>query len=194
MSMSKADSAKPLKLNLGSGQNPLEGYINVDKYGDPDIKCDLEAFPWPFEDSSVDEVTLNHVLEHLGAAPDVFINIMKELYRVCKPGALVHINVPHPRHDNFIGDPTHVRVVSAEVMSLFSKRECLRWKELHAANSPLALYHNVDFELRAASLILDPIWQQKLAQELITVQQAEEAVRERNNVAVEIRLMLEVIK
>lgn len=34
----------PLKLNMGSGQNPFDGYINVDKFGTPDVLCDLEVF------------------------------------------------------------------------------------------------------------------------------------------------------
>ena len=42
-----------LKLNLGCGQNPRDGYLNVDKYGSADLTCDLEAFPWPWPDNSV---------------------------------------------------------------------------------------------------------------------------------------------
>ena len=50
-----------LKLNLGSGRNPQTGYLNVDKYGEADLKCDLESFPWPWEagtlsSSDVDEL------------------------------------------------------------------------------------------------------------------------------------------
>ena len=57
-----------LKLNLGCGQHHREGYINVDKYGSPDILHDLETFPWPWRDNSVKEILLYHVLEHLGQA------------------------------------------------------------------------------------------------------------------------------
>ena len=55
-----------LKLNLGCGNNKYDGFLNVDKFGEPDIKWDLEKFPWPWEDNSVDEIRIIHVLEHLG--------------------------------------------------------------------------------------------------------------------------------
>ncbi|HEV7393411.1 MAG TPA: methyltransferase domain-containing protein, partial [Burkholderiales bacterium] len=96
-----------MKLNLGCGYNKLEGYINVDSQPAcaPDKVVDLEHFPWPFPDNSVDKIMMTHVLEHLGADKQTFFGIIKELYRVCKPAATVHIIVPHPRHDTFIGDP-----------------------------------------------------------------------------------------
>ena len=60
----------------------MEGYINIDKYEtfNPDLVHDLEIFPYPFEDETINEIQMIHILEHLGQNPDVFINIMKELY------------------------------------------------------------------------------------------------------------------
>ena len=49
----------------------------------------------------------------MGADPKVFLKIMQELHRIGRPGCRVVIHVPHPRHDNFLGDPTHVRVAAA---------------------------------------------------------------------------------
>lgn len=194
MNLGRQEQETALRLNLGCGQNKAAGFVNVDKYGDPDFRHDLEEFPWPWPDSSVDEVQLIHVLEHLGRDPDVFIGVMKELYRVCKAGAKVRVHVPHPRHDNFIGDPTHVRVVNAQVMSLFSRRNCEMWKAQGASNTPLALYHGVDFETVHAQLILEPPYQERFEKRLFTAAQIDDMVRERNNVVVEIRLVLEVRK
>ena len=103
-----------MKINLGSGSKILKGYVNVDKfqYYNPDVVHDLEKFPYPFEDNSIDEILLSHVLEHIGQNPDVFNNIIKELYRICKNNSIVDIRVPHPRHDDFISDPTHVRPIT----------------------------------------------------------------------------------
>ena len=41
-----------LYLNLGCGSQLMEGYVNVDKFGDPEVRLDLETFTWPWEDNS----------------------------------------------------------------------------------------------------------------------------------------------
>lgn len=177
-----------MKLNLGCGQNKADGYVNVDRApaANPDVLANLEEFPWPFDESSVDEVVLNHVIEHLGRDPDVFIGIFQELYRVCKGGAQIKIAVPHPRHDHFLGDPTHVRVVTPEVLSLFSKKNCAEWARAGNANSPLALYADVDFELRETRWVIE--------KEFVDKPNVEHLAKHWNNVVQEIRMVLEVIK
>ncbi|HLO64329.1 MAG TPA: hypothetical protein VK165_15330, partial [Azonexus sp.] len=98
-----------LKLNLGCGRRKREGFVNVDSQAgcQPDLVLDLEKTPWPWPDDSVDEIDLIHVLEHLGQAPEVYLGVMKELWRVCCDGARIRIMVPHPRSDDFLNDPTH---------------------------------------------------------------------------------------
>ena len=111
-----------MKLNLGCGFKKIAGFVNVDMFDEcqPDVKMDLEVIPWTFGTNEVDEAIFNHSLEHLGRETKVFFGIIQELYRVCKPGAKVHINVPHPRHDHFIGDPTHVRVITPPLLAGFA--------------------------------------------------------------------------
>jgi hypothetical protein len=122
----RALAGRGLKFNMGCGRDRRQGYLNVDlsPVCQPDQVADLEATPWPWPDDCAEEVVFNHSLEHLGGDPKVFLAIMKELYRVCRHGASVKITVPHPRHDNFLGDPTHVRVISPQVMSLFEFPAC----------------------------------------------------------------------
>lgn len=177
-----------MKLNLGCGSNKLPGHINVDKFGEPDVTHDLEQFPWPWPTSSVEEVNLSHVLEHLGADPDVFIGVMKELYRVCQGGARVLIAVPHPRHDNFIGDPTHVRPVTPQMLGLFSRKNCEHWRASGFANTPLALYHQVDFEIVSTRYVVEPRYSG------LPPEQLDLAMAERSNVCAEIRMVLEAKK
>jgi hypothetical protein len=185
-----------VKLNLGSGQNPEPGFINVDKYDSfgPDVVWDLEEFPWPFETSSAEEIILRHVLEHLGATTACFLGIMKELYRVCTPGGQIRIFVPHPRSDGFSGDPTHVRAINPQVLSLFSKTKNREWKALGWPNTPLATYIDVDFEMSAVSFNLTPHWARQLNAGKITRDEMNFAIDTHFNVIDEISLTLTAMK
>lgn len=172
----------------------MAGFVNVDKYGAPDVKCDLEVFPWPWETSSVDEVLLHHSLEHMGQSTETFTGIMKELYRVCANGAIVHIAVPHPRHDSFLDDPTHVRVITPELMGCFSKAINLQAQKDGAANSPLAMYHDVDFAVQGATFTLDEPYDSEHKSGKLGKDQLSRLMRLCNNVAKEWRIDLRVIK
>ena len=147
-----------MKLNLGCGDTKPKGWVNVDKYASfsPDLVHDLEVIPWPFEESSCDEISLIHVLEHLGQDSDTFIAIMQELYRIAKAGAKIQVNVPHPRHDDFLNDPTHVRPITPDLLSLFDLDLNRKWQEKGAANSRLAMASETDFRITDARAIPDP--------------------------------------
>jgi len=183
-----------IKLNLGCGENHKDGYINVDKFGSPDVRCDLEQVPWPWEDSSVTEILLDHVLEHLGQETEVYLNIIKEIYRICKDQATVHINVPHPRHDSFLNDPTHVRIVTPDGIGLFSKKNNTMWVAGGYANTPLGIYLNVDLEIVQTKAILDPTWDQMLRDRKISKEDVALAATRYNNVISEYRMIVKVIK
>jgi len=81
---------KSLRLNIGCGRRTIPGWVNVDAYGNPDVKHDLGVFPWPFEDDSVDEILASHILEHLTDWWGAF----KECARILKPGGRLEIRVP----------------------------------------------------------------------------------------------------
>jgi len=182
------------RLNLGCGDRFLPGYLNVDKFGEPDLRWDLETFPWPWRDDSVEHVVMSHVLEHLGATPDVFMGIMRELYRVCRDGAKLTIAVPHPRHDNFFGDPTHVRPITLQLLALFSRTRNLEWQAKGYANTPLALYHDIDFEIEESSYVLEEEYARRLRESGGGPQEMEQLLRTYNNVASEINVVLRVVK
>ena len=95
-----------VRVNLGSGDLPLEGYINVDvnpNLPEIDIVHNLNQYPWPFDDDSVDEVVMMHCLEHL----DEHNNAVKEIYRILKKDARVIFTVPHFTWQFAYADPTH---------------------------------------------------------------------------------------
>ena len=185
-----------MKLNLGSGSKILEGYTNVDKYDyyKPDIVHDLENFPYPFEDNSIDEILLSHVLEHIGQSPDIFLKIIKELYRICHDDSLIKIIVPHPRHDDFISDPTHVRPITILGLQLFDKELNLKWEKQNAANTPLALINNVNFKIKNVKYNLDSNYVKKFQNNNIDKSQVDNDVLKWNNVVKEMVIDWYVIK
>lgn len=147
-----------LRLNLGCGMNIREGYVNVDRFGEPDVRHDLEVVPWPWPDDSVTEILLYHVLEHLGRETDVYLAIMKEMYRVCQDGATIRVIVPHHRHEYFFNDPTHVRAITADGMTIFSQRLNREWIAKGISNTPLGVYLGIDFELSEVRLTPGALW------------------------------------
>ena len=183
-----------LKLNLGSGMRPLPGYVNVDKFGDPDVRHDLETFPWPWPDNSVAEIVLCHVLEHLGQDPNVYLAIMKEMYRVCQANARIEIEVPHFRSDNFFHDPTHVRAVTPHGLSLFSQRVNREWVANGFPSTPLGLYLGVDFELVQTVVKPSPHWFRLHPGPAVDMEllQMESALY--NNLIAEFKMELRVVK
>ena len=185
-----------MKLNLGCGYNKLDGFTNVDSQEscEPDILVDLEELPWPFESNSADEVVLCHVLEHLGETSDVYLKIIQELYRVSQHSAQISITVPHPRHDDFMIDPTHVRPILPDQFYMFSKTQNKKWKKEGCANTALADYLNVDFEVTDTQWILDTDWKRQLKAGEISSDELVRLATHQYNIVKEIQVTLRVIK
>lgn len=95
------------KLNVGSGTQALDGYVNCDIADVPGVDCvfDLDIAPWPFDDASVEEVVALDVFEHVSEP----ITFMCEAWRVLVPDGLLRIRVPHWKGENAYTDPTHKR-------------------------------------------------------------------------------------
>lgn len=184
------------KFNMGCGLNKQPGFLNVDASPmcNPDQVWDLESTPWPWEDSCATHVAFLHSLEHMGAAPEVFFDIIRETYRIARPGCWVTIHVPHPRHDNFISDPTHVRQIAPQLLALLDREKCDAWAATGHSNTPLALYLGVDFATTDWSIEYDDRWKVKLANGEITQGDLDFAARTYNNVVTEYRIRLRVRK
>src|SRR5262249_30182455 len=92
-------------LNLGCGRKPIEGALNIDISAEvgADVVHDLSRLPWPLPTAAFEKVYAYDVIEHL---PDI-VRTMEEIHRVCAPGGLVHITVPHFSSANAFTDPTH---------------------------------------------------------------------------------------
>lgn len=90
------EDVEVFNLNLGCGFRKYNDFINVDKLPivEPDQLIDLNVFPWPWKDNSVDNIILQNVLQYLGDKEEDFVKIIKELYRISKNGCKWHIVVP----------------------------------------------------------------------------------------------------
>jgi hypothetical protein len=85
---------KKMKLNVGSGKDYREGWINLDFYNDVnkmDVKHDLENYPYPFQENYFDEIELKMILEHMSNP----IKCLHEIIRIAKNECKVTIIVPH---------------------------------------------------------------------------------------------------
>lgn len=102
----KSKIAQPLKLDLGCGENCIEGFTGVDLYAPSvKIKTDLMRFPWPWKDNTVDELHASHFLEHVPRL--IRWKFMEEAYRVLKLDGIFRIVVPSFKSERAFGDMTH---------------------------------------------------------------------------------------
>lgn len=83
----------PLYLNLGSGANPVEGFVNIEGFAQrhKEMWLDLRN-GLPFPDETVDGIFTCHVFEHF-YMPEL-IPLVKDCHRVLKPGGILRILVP----------------------------------------------------------------------------------------------------
>lgn len=185
-----------MKLNLGCGFNKLDGFHNVDREAlcKPDDVVDLEKFPWPWADDSVSEVVANHTLEHLGETTAAWIGIVKELWRVCRNDAVVRITVPHPNHENFLHDPTHVRVITPIGLAMFDQTRNIRDFEAGGQETKLGLFTGVDLEVTEVGYDLMDPWRTEMTTGRASREQLEFELATRNNVCNQIRIALRIVK
>ena len=82
---------KGLSVNLGSGQDSHEGFVNIDlgRYKPVNLISDLAEIP--FKSNSIELIVSNSVLEHIYD----FRSVIEEVCRVMKPGGYFYLCVPN---------------------------------------------------------------------------------------------------
>ncbi|MFA7062270.1 MAG: tetratricopeptide repeat protein [Pedobacter sp.] len=143
-----------LKLDIACGKNKKPGFTGVDIWEGADIVVDLEKFPWPFEDNSVDEIFCSHYIEH---TPDL-ISFANELHRILKIGAKAEIIAPYYSSIRAWQDPTHLRAISENTFLYFNKD----WRVINRLDH-YPIVSDFDFE---SSYVIDPTWRDKSEDEL----------------------------
>jgi predicted SAM-dependent methyltransferase len=95
-----------IKLNLGCGGRPLEGYVNVDMDSIDDLRkrypethfpegivtYNYDIFNLPFKDGTVDLIRTDSMIEHLSFPQEP--KFFYEVKRVLKPGGIFQFSTP----------------------------------------------------------------------------------------------------
>ncbi|MBT6051432.1 MAG: methyltransferase domain-containing protein [Candidatus Scalindua sp.] len=113
-----------MKINFGSGEKPLPGYINVDmsEKCNPDFVWDVRNTPFPEEWVGADRIEADNIFEHIEA--ETLIKVINECNRVLKPGGELWIRVPELREGNLMPcftDPTHVNYFTEQTFGYYIK-------------------------------------------------------------------------
>jgi SAM-dependent methyltransferase len=106
-------------LNLGCGNRPLKGAINLDiskHHSYVDVVHDLNNLPWPFEDEQFDKIAALAVLEHLDID---LLQSINECWRILKPGGLLIVKLPLAKNVKSWDDPTHRRPYTLLTLDYF---------------------------------------------------------------------------
>jgi predicted SAM-dependent methyltransferase len=81
-----------VKLHLGCGQRHIPGFIHVDAMPAPHVDIVGPVEKLPFNDACASLIYASHVLEHFGRY--AYKAVLKEWFRVLKPGGILRISVP----------------------------------------------------------------------------------------------------
>lgn len=94
------------KIDIGCGERKKEGYFGLDirDVKGVDLVHDLLT-PWPFADSSIEDINCHSVLEHFDVEGRAFI--VNEAYRVLIKGSSMTVITPYGFCERAYGDPTH---------------------------------------------------------------------------------------
>lgn len=132
----------PVKLDLGCGQSPRQGFYAVDLLEMPgvDVVADLNRPLSLLPDNSCEHLYSRHCLEHV----QDFLPLMREIHRVVKPGGKIEIIVPHFSNVYGHSDPTHVRL-----FGLFSMYYFVRHAEQPSIRQVPEFYSDTRFHIRS---------------------------------------------
>ncbi len=102
-----------MKLNIGCGDKILVGWLNCDIKEGSGVErvFDTSQAPIPFENDSIEEILVNHVLEHIWKWEDAVM----EFHRVLIPGGILTVRVPYGQTYTAY----HVRFFKPETLDAF---------------------------------------------------------------------------
>lgn len=133
-------------LVLGSGLKRFSEAIRLDinPRVNPDVIWDLNNYPWPFEDNRFKFIIAEHILEHIWTQGDVegYFKLFREIWRICKNGAEVNIELPYGLHSIAFSDPGHKSFWVSDLFAFVSKKEY----ERHRKKKSMMTQYDIDFD------------------------------------------------
>jgi SAM-dependent methyltransferase len=151
-----------VKLDIGCGPNPKEGYIGCDIIP---FNENIKVFHagrevWPFENDSVDEVHASHFLEHLTNLNEAWerTHFFNEAFRVLKKGGKLELIFPHWASNRYYGDPTHKEPFSEMGFYYLD----VNWRKQQAPHS------DIEFNKNGYSCDFSCTWGYSMRQDLLS--------------------------
>jgi len=139
-------------LDVGCGIRKYPGSLGIDNNpaSKADVLCDLDHLPYPFRDSSFDEIRVIHVIEHVSNV----IGAMEEFHRLARPGGKIVLATPHYTDFSSFCDPTHRWHLNSYSFRYFGDDNAgfgyyspVRLREIFVRVRLLALWRYLGFEL-----------------------------------------------
>jgi SAM-dependent methyltransferase len=139
------EQGKPLRIDLGSGPRPRDGFYALDhlELAGIDIVADLNRPLELLPDNCAEHVFSSHALEHV----ENLLPLLGEIHRITRPGGLVEFVVPHFSNPYYYSDPTHVRFFGLYTMNYFVDTD----KQPEAWRVPV-FYSATRFEMESVKL------------------------------------------
>lgn len=106
------------RLDIGSGTKRREGFVGLDRFPMPGVSvvADLDRGALPFTSDSFDLVLAFHSLEHVRD----LLAVMREIWRVGRPGAQVCIVAPYFTAGLNLANPYHKQVFNEHTPRFWS--------------------------------------------------------------------------
>lgn len=118
-----------MKIDLGCGIRKREGFIGVDSMNFPGVDVLMDAFEYlaTLKDESVDEINMEHFVEHFDGADRV--KLFNECFRVLSPSGKINVTCPSWSHERAYGDPTHKWPPVSQWTFIYLNKE---WRDINA--------------------------------------------------------------
>jgi predicted SAM-dependent methyltransferase len=116
----------------------MKGWRNVDLCPPCDEIVDLSK-PWPWPDSSVEQIKAWDVLEHIQSK----LHTMNEAHRVLVPGGRLDLFIPTTDGRGAFQDPTHVSFWTPNDLFYFCQ-EYVEWQRFHVAYGITARFRVIE--------------------------------------------------